>query len=90
MKLIDYIPLGKENKKSMEEIMADANIPRKQDFRRLLQETRKENVIIFDETGYFRPTKKQEVYDFIEKYQSKIGEILEVLNQCYQEAKKLK
>lgn len=90
MKLVDYIPQGNENKKSMEEIMEQAKIPRKQDFRKLLQEARKDHVIIFDQTGYFRPTRKQEIYDFIEKYQVRIGEIVDILNQCYKEVKKIK
>ena len=60
----DYIPIGKENKKTRQQIMHDAKIFDEKEFKRELTDLRTKEIVIFD-NGYYIPNKKEEIQDFI-------------------------
>lgn len=60
----NYIPIGKENRKTRKEIMEEAKIIDRDEFKKELAEVRKEEIVVFNE-GYYIPNKKEEIQDFI-------------------------
>lgn len=66
MQLIDAIPIGKKNRENRKTLMKKANISTENDFRKELQELRKEHVIIFDD-GYYLPESRKEYNEILEK-----------------------
>ena len=49
-------------------------------FKRELSELKKENIIIFENDGYYIPNKKEELQNFINKIDKQNKEITKVLN----------
>lgn len=64
MNFRDYIPLGKENRKTKQQIMYNAKITDENKFKLELTKLRQNEIVIFD-NGYFIPNKKEEIQDFI-------------------------
>lgn len=64
MNFKEYVPNGKENKKTKQQIMFSAKINDENEFKRKLTELRKKEIVIFD-AGYFIPNKKEELLEFI-------------------------
>ena len=60
LQIIDFIPYGKENAKTAEEL-ADTIGTSEREVRRMINEARRENVVLNmqDGNGYFRPTEKE-------------------------------
>lgn len=78
MQLIDAIPVGKKNRENRKTLMKKANISIENDFRKELQELRKEHVIIFDD-GYYLPETKEEYNEFTNKIKKNIAEMNDIL-----------
>ena len=53
-------------------------------FKRELSELKKENIIIFENDGYYIPNKKEELQNFINKIDKQNKEITKVLNLANQ------
>lgn len=77
---IDIFPQGKENRKTRQQLMYIAKIFDETQFKRELSELKKENIIIFENDGYYIPNKKEELQNFINKIDKQNKEITKVLN----------
>ena len=74
---IDIFPQGKENRKTRQQLMYKAKIFNETQFK-------KENIIIFENDGYYIPNKRQELEIFIDKIGKQNKEITKVLNLANQ------
>ena len=86
MKLIEYIPIGKQNKETREVLMNKANLTLRQ-FRKELSILRNKYIII-NENGYYLPTNKKEYEEFIEKQNERYSEIKKTIDLAYKEMEK--
>lgn len=77
---IDIFPQGKENRKTRQQLMYKAKIFNETQFKKELAELKKENIIIFENDGYYIPNKKEELQNFINKIDKQNKEITKVLN----------
>lgn len=84
----DYIPIGKENKKTSKEIMKEAKIIDENVFKKQLSELRKKELIICD-NGYFMPNKKEEVEEFLEKCRVRGAEVDTLMDMAYKKIDEL-
>lgn len=71
---------GKENRKTRQQLMYKAKIFDENQFKKELSELKKENIIIFENDGYYIPNKKEELQNFINKIDKQNKEITKVLN----------
>ena len=83
MKLIDCIPIGKQNKETREMLMNKAKLTQRQ-FRKELAKLRNKYIIIND-NGYYLPANKEEVQDFIQKLNGQAYEINKTIALAYRE-----
>lgn len=80
MKLIEILPIGKENKKTRKTLMKEANIKDVEEFKKQLADIKKQYIVIFDD-GYYLPASKDEYDNFINRtneqieYYTKLKEI---------------
>lgn len=81
---IDIFPQGKENRKTRQQLMYKAKIFNETQFKKELAELKKENIIIFENDGYYIPNKRQELESFIDKIGKQNKEITKVLNLANQ------
>ena len=81
---IDIFPQGKENRKTRQQLMYKAKIFNETQFKKELTELKKENIIIFENDGYYIPNKRQELEIFIDKIGKQNKEITKVLNLANQ------
>lgn len=81
---IDIFPQGKENRKTRQQLMYKAKISNETQFKKELAELKKENIIIFENDGYYIPNKRQELEIFIDKIGKQNKEITKVLNLANQ------
>lgn len=88
MKLIDIIPLGKENKKTREELMQKANINNVREFRQKIAKLKDEYIIVNDK-GYYRPTNKEEYQELIDKLKGQATNTDRVIALAYQEMNRI-
>ena len=79
-----YFQNGKENRKTRQQLMYIAKIFDETQFKRELSELKKENIIIFENDGYYIPNKRQELEIFIDKIGKQNKEITKVLNLANQ------
>ena len=79
-----YFQNGKENRKTRQHLMYIAKIFDETQFKRELSELKKENIIIFENDGYYIPNKKEELQNFINKIDKQNKEITKVLNLANQ------
>lgn len=79
-----YFQNGKENRKTRQQLMYIAKIFDETQFKRELSELKKENIIIFENDGYYIPNKKEELQNFINKIDKQNKEITKVLNLANQ------
>ena len=86
---IDIFPQGKENRKTRQQLMYIAKIFDETQFKRELSELKKENIIIFENDGYYIPNKKEELENFINKIDKQNKEITKVLNLANQMLEKM-
>ena len=85
MKLIDCIPIGKQNKETREVVMNKANLTPRQ-FRKELARLRNKYIIIND-NGYYLPANKEEYEEFIQKQNERYIEIKKTIDLAYREMK---
>ena len=85
MKLIECIPIGKQNKETREVLMSKANLTQRQ-FRKELAKLRNKYIIIND-NGYYLPANKEEYEEFIEKQNERYCEIRKTIDLAYKEMK---
>lgn len=71
---------GKENRKTRQQLMYIAKIFDENQFKKELSELKKENIIIFENDGYYIPNKTEELQNFINKIDKQNKEITKVLN----------
>lgn len=64
--------------------MYKAKIFDENQFKKELSELKKENIIIFENDGYYIPNKKEELQNFINKIDKQNKEITKVLNLANQ------
>lgn len=79
-----YFQNGKENRKTRQQLMYIAKIFDETQFKRELSELKKENIIIFENDGYYIPNKKEELEKFINKIDKQNKEITKILNLANQ------
>ena len=87
MKLIEYIPIGKQNKETREVLMNKANLTQRQ-FKKELAKLRSKYIIIND-NGYYMPANIEEYEEFIEKQNERYCEIRKTIDLAYKEMKEL-
>lgn len=75
-----YFQNGKENRKTRQQIMYIAKIFDETQFKKELSELKKDNIIIFENEGYYIPNKKEELENFINKIDKQNKEITKILN----------
>ena len=88
MKLIECIPIGKQNKETREVLMNKAKITDVRTFRKELAKLKNEYIIIND-NGYYLPANKEEYEEFIEKQNERYCEIRKIIDLAYKEMKNL-
>lgn len=71
MKLIEILPIGKENKKTRNVLMKESNIKDVEEFKKQLAEIKKQYIVIFDD-GYYLPSNENEYNNFINKTNEQI------------------
>lgn len=81
MKLIECIPIGKQNKETREMLMNKANLTLRQ-FRKELVKLRNKYIIIND-NGYYLPANKEEMQEFIQNLNGQAYEINKIINLAY-------
>ena len=87
MKLIECIPIGKQNKETREVLMNKAKLTPRQ-FRKELAKLRNKYIIIND-NGYYLPANKDEYEEFIEKQSERYCEIRKTIDLAYKEMKNI-
>ena len=87
MKLIECIPVGKQNKETREVLMNKVNLTQRQ-FRKELARLRNKYIIIND-NGYYLPANKEEYKEFIQKLNGQAYEINKTIDLAYKEMKEL-
>lgn len=75
---------GKENRKTRQQLMYKAKIFDENQFKKELSELKKDNIIIFENDGYYIPNKTEELQNFINKIDKQNKEITKVLNLANQ------
>lgn len=71
MKLIEVLPIGKENKKTRNVLMKESKIKDVEEFKKQLAEIKKQYIVIFDD-GYYLPSNENEYNNFINKTNEQI------------------
>lgn len=88
MKLIEYIPIGKQNKETREMLISKTKLTPRQ-FRKELARLRKKYIIIND-NGYYLPASKEEYEEFIQGQNERYCEIRKTMDLAYKEMKNVK
>ena len=86
MKLIECIPIGKQNKETRDNLMQKTKITDVRTFRKELTKL-KEKYIIINDNGYYLPANKEEYEEFIEKQNERYCEIRKTIDLAYKEMK---
>ena len=89
MKLIECIPIGKQNKETKDDLMKKAKITDVRMFRKELAKL-KEKYIIINDNGYYLPANKKEYEEFIQKQNEKCCKIEKTIDLANKEMKELK
>ena len=84
---IELIPYGKENKISRKSLMKLANIQDEKAFNEEVAKLRKKHIIMSDTTtgGYWRSNSKEELQEFIKKYQHRNYDTSKMIMLAYKE-----
>ena len=85
MKLIECIPIGKQNKETREMLISKTRLTPRQ-FRKELAKLRDKYIIIND-NGYYLPANKKEYEEFIQKQNERYCEIKKKIDLAYKEMK---
>lgn len=89
---IELIPYGKENKISKKSLMKLANIKDEKVFNEEVAKLRKKYIIMSDTTtgGYWRSNNKEELQEFIKKYQHRSYDTSRMIMLAYKEIENIK
>ena len=89
---IELIPYGKENKISKRSLMKLANIQDEKIFNEEVAKLRKKYIIMSDTTtgGYWRSNCKEELQEFIKKYQYRSCDTSRMIMLAYKEIEEIK
>ncbi len=87
MNLIDFIPIGREQKQTRQELMCNAKIS-EDDFKRELAKIKKQYIVIFD-NGYYLPQTKEEYLEFIQKQNQRLCDTAKTIDLAYKEMEEL-
>ena len=71
MKLIEVLPIGKENKKTRNVLMKESKIKDVEEFKKQLADIKKQYIVIFDD-GYYLPASQDEYDNFMNKTNEQI------------------
>ena len=71
MKLIEVLPIGKENKKTRNVLMKELNIRDVEEFKKQLADIKNQYIVIFDD-GYYLPASQDEYDNFMNKTNEQI------------------
>ena len=71
MKLIEVLPIGKENKKTRNVLMKELNIRDVKENKKQLADIKKQYIVIFDD-GYYLPASQDEYDNFMNKTNEQI------------------
>ncbi len=85
MRLIECIPIGKQNKETRDVLISKSNLTLRQ-FRKELTRLRNKYIIIND-NGYYLPANKEEYEEFIRKQNERYYEIKKTIDLAYKEMK---
>lgn len=88
MKLIEVIPIGKEHKKTRQELMYSAKIIDIREFKQEISKLKERYIIIFD-NGYYLPASKEEYMEFIEKQKEQLNNTTKTIELAYKEMERL-
>lgn len=80
---IDIFPIGRENKKNMQQLMYEAKIFDKNQFKKELAELKKEHIIFSVRDGYYIPNTVEEINGFILQVNNKNKENTKKINLAY-------
>ena len=83
MKLIECIPIGKQNKETREKLMSEANMTLRQ-FKKEIAQLR-DKYIIINNDGYYIPANKEEYEEFIQKLNKQSKNIDKIITLAYKE-----
>ena len=88
---IELIPYGKENKINEKELMKLSGIQDKKVFNKEVAMLRKKYIIMLDKTtgDYWRSNSKEELQEFIKKYQYRNYDINKVIMLAYKELEEM-
>lgn len=88
---IELIPYGKENKISRKSLIKLANIQDEKVFNEELAKLRKKYIIMSDTTtgGYWRSNSKEELQEFIKKYQHRSYDNNRMIMLAYKELEEM-
>lgn len=87
MNLIDFIPIGKENKQTRQELMYKAKIT-EDEFKKELLNLKHKYIILFD-NGYYLPQTKEEYLEFIQKQNQRLCDTAKTIDLAYKEMEEL-
>lgn len=87
---INLIPLGKENRLDRKTLMQKMNIFDVKIFKKEISKLKEENIILFEEDGYFRPNTEEDYNNFIEKEKEIIKSVEKTIKIAEDERGKLK
>lgn len=89
--MIEFIPYGRENKIPKRELMKLVNIQDEKAFNQELAKIRKQYIILTDTStgGYWRPDSKEELQEFIKKYQSRSYDTSKMIMIAYKELEEM-
>ena len=87
MRLIECIPIGKQNKETREMLINKTKLTPRQ-FKKELAKLRNKYIII-NEDGYYLPANKEEYEEFIQTQNEKYCKIRKTIDLAYKEMKGL-
>ena len=88
MNLIDFIPIGKDHKKTRQELMSALHIFDKNKFNQQIAQLTNNFTIIID-NGYYIPASKEEYLEFIQQQNQKICDTARKIDLAYKEMREL-
>lgn len=86
---INLIPLGKENRLDRKTLMQKMNIFDVKIFKKEISKLKEDNIILFEENGYYRPSTEEDYNNFIEKEKEIIKSVEKTIKIAEDERGKL-
>lgn len=86
---IDIIPVGRENRKTKQQLMLMAKIFDEKIFRKEIAKLRKDNIIVRETDGYYIPDTKEDLQGIIKKYNQQKKDMTRIINLAYEMLEKM-